>query len=315
METVVDDETGEEVTRQVTEPVFDDAGDPVMAPVEGERYTSSERFRGLLETYQRIAAEKKTDMLLFVAGENVPELEDPQGRRVQERRMRLKSRLYFITQEGNIYQIAYGRSTEVQLLNYLFGNANTENILASLKFMGREMFKEGSTYQGFDGAAVGFTLPYQEDENAGSDNIAGLAFGELLRNMGTMEPRYAEQAGGAAVTQLLASRTQRDVYAAFYRGGQKIEMDEEDPTKVADSKPTANIVDVMWRRIHIDPLEPQMELRAVSGWTKPGESKPTTAGVRWRHEIPETAERGMGYGLQASTSEVYGPKIYQADGD
>ncbi|MBD3210883.1 hypothetical protein GF318_05890 [Candidatus Micrarchaeota archaeon] len=326
---------------------------------EGEEVTTSERYGGLLDSYQRIASENQTDMLVFVAGEHVPQLlgrpdwnlssddlqemgvGDPssvdlsqlnehlddmnnasteaqqqearqqaeqmlesmgvtmnqverQTREVeQEERGRLKSRLYFVTEEGNIYQLAYGAHTESQLLNYLYGGANTQHILGSTRFVGQEMMTGDSALHGFDGAAAGFTIPRGEE----GDTVSSLMFGQLVRNLGSMEPRHAEQAVGLAVTNLLQDRDQRDIYAAFYRGSELTEVDEEDPTRITGTRIAHGSVDVMWRRMRVDPLEQSFEARAVGGY-------PATAGFRWRHEIPTSRFETYGYGAMFSMSEI-----------
>ncbi len=128
-------------------------------PATVEEYQTAGRTRGLLDTYQRIARQNRTDMLLFVAGEHVPELSGSSGGAAQEGQDRLRTRLYFITQEGNIYQLAYGIDTRAQLLNYLYAGANTQQVLGSVRAVGRHLLTGDSAAAGFDGAAIGFTLP------------------------------------------------------------------------------------------------------------------------------------------------------------
>ncbi|MDD5172443.1 MAG: hypothetical protein PHF60_05405, partial [Candidatus ainarchaeum sp.] len=389
-------------------------GTEVAGGPETKEVKTAEKTKGVLSTYQRIAKENKTDMLLYVSGEYVPELRGParkdvtrddltgmgvdeddlplstdqlnqdlfdmdhgvdeatkaaaadrveqalegmgislddlneelgkrEGEVLQEEQGRMKGRLYFITQEGNIYQLAYGYDTEAKLNNYLFAGMNRQESLASLKFIGRDMWagmpisdaeyreraaealnidkselsemsrdqikrrlltrgiKEDQITKGvaggFDGAAIGFTVPRTSDEKG--DTFAALAFGELVRNLQTMDPVHAEQAVGLAVTNMLESRAQRDAYAAFYRGAEIVQLKADDRTQLDTGKTehAQTTVDVMWRRMRIDPLEKAWEIRAVGGY-------PTTVGVMGKLEVPQAAGHMHGYGATAAWNEV-----------
>jgi hypothetical protein len=260
---------------------------------------TGERTRGLLETYSRIASQNQTDMLLFVAGEHVPELRGADGQVTQQGEDRLRTRLFFVTREGNIYQLAYGLDTRSQLMNYLFAGANTQQILASFRTIGRDMLTGDSAAAGFDGAAVGFTIP-----RTGGDSFSALAIGNLVRNMQTMDPVHVEQAVGAAVTNLVRDRRARDIYASFYRGAQLVTVDQADRSRIADSTWAQGSGEVMWRRMRIDPMEHQMELRVVGGATRARESVSPIVAARWRHEIPQTSHRQIGYGLSGAYSDT-----------
>lgn len=329
-----------------------------------KKVKTREEFGGVYETYQRIAKENKTDMLVYVKGKLVPELkgrptwdvseenltdlgvEDPSSIDIdqlndllddmenddlskadrdaakqqasemldgvgltldevgdktrsveQEKRGALRSRLAFITQEGDIYQLAFGAHTESQLSNFLYAGANTQQWLASFRFMGKEMMTDDAAAAGFDGAAMGITIPRGKAKEAEGDTVSALAFGQLVKNLSTMDPVHAEEAAGAAVTNILADRRQRDVYAAFYRGAQITELDPEDKTKIANSRWAEGTGEVMWRRMAIKPMEHQMEARFVGGY-------PATAGARWRHEIPVSRYETAGYGALFSYTEV-----------
>jgi hypothetical protein len=389
-------------------------GTDVAGGPETKEVKTVEKTGGVLSTYQRIAKENKTDMLLYVSGEYVPELRGParkdvtmedltgmgveqddlpastdqlnqdlfdmdhgedaeakaaaadrveqalegmgitldevnnelgkrEGQVLQEEQGRMKGRLYFITQEGNIYQLAYGYDTEAKLNNYMFAGMNRQDSLLSMKFIGRDMWVgmplSDAEYMeraaeamgvdkselneltrneikrrlllrgidedqitkgvagGFDGAAVGFTLPRGSDEKG--DTFAALAFGELVRNLQTMDPVHAEQAVGLAVTNMLESRAQRDIYAAFYRGAEIVQLKADDRTQLDTGKTehAQTTVDVMWRRMRIDPLEKAWEIRAVGGY-------PTTAGVMGKLEVPQAQGHMHGYGATAVWNEV-----------
>lgn len=254
--------------------------------------TYRRNIRGLLDTYSRIARTNQTDMLVYVAGKHIPELRDSSGQIVQtDQADQLRSRLYFITQEGNIYQLAYRRD-QAQLLNYLYAGANTQQYLSGLRFLGRQLLTGDSAAAGFDGAAIGFSVP-----RGRGDTASVLALGSLVRNMSSMDPVYAEQALGAAITNILESGAQRDVYAAFYRGAQSVDVDPDDRTRIINPRFTTGTGEVMWRRMRIRPTASAMELRLVGGY-------PTTVGARWRHEIPRGRYRRIGYGISAGYSET-----------
>jgi len=431
-------------------------GTDVEGGPETKEVKTAEKTSGLLSTYQRIAKENKTDMLLFVSGEYVPELRGParkditledlsgmgvedanmppstdnlnqdlydmdhgedaqakqeaadranqaleamgitmddvneafgkrEGEVMQKEEGRMKSRLYFITEEGNVYNLAYGYDTESQLSNYLFAGLNRQEALASFKFIGRDMWaglplsdaeyrqraadaldvdqadlselsrseiknrlkqngiKEDQITKGvaggFDGAALGFTVPagnisdddyregaavalnmnkseldkmskedigkllkkkgISEKQITGGDAYSALAFGELVRNLETLDPVHAEQAVGMAVTNLLDSKAQRDIYAAFYRGAEIVELKEDDRTKLDTDKTkhAETSVEVMWRRMRINPMEKSWELRAVGGY-------PTTVGVMGKLESPQGVYHMHGYGATAAWTEM-----------
>ncbi|MFN7991071.1 MAG: hypothetical protein U0R44_02830, partial [Candidatus Micrarchaeia archaeon] len=228
-------------------------GQPPPQTVTTGDVTTRSRMRGVLDTYSRIARDSGADMLVFVAGEHVPELTTPGGQPgdLQQSEDRLKTRLYLVTREGNIYQVAYGVDTRASLLNYMYAGANTQQVLASARLMGRDSLVSpalsgreereraaagrtpvsGDAARGFDGAAIGFTLP-----TGGGDSFSSLAFGELVRSMSTMDPVHAEQATGLAVTNLLADRRARDIYAVFYRGAQTVDLDPRDRTHITNSR-------------------------------------------------------------------------------
>ncbi|MEW6722304.1 MAG: hypothetical protein AB1324_03515 [Candidatus Micrarchaeota archaeon] len=303
------------------------------------------RTSGILDSYSRIARDNATDMLVFVAGEHVPELRGPpsatgqRGALQREQEDRLRSRLYFVTREGNIYQLNYGLDTRAQLLNYLYGGANTQQVLAGLRFAGREMaptipltdgeirsravthlgltrdvvdgmsidqIREqararnlesrvfgGTPAGGFDGAAIGFTVP-----TSGGDTFSALALGNLVRSMGTMDPVHVEQAVGSAVTNLLASRSHRDIYAAFYRGAQTVTSDPNDRSRITDSRWSEGYGEVMWRRVRAEDVQGyQMELRGVGGY-------PLTAGARFRYEWRPGRYREAAFGATAAYSQL-----------
>ncbi|HSB47402.1 MAG TPA: hypothetical protein VLD37_05285 [Candidatus Bilamarchaeum sp.] len=258
-----------------------------------------ERTAGLLETYSRIARQNSTDMLLFVTGEHLPELRDAGGNVVQQPRDALRSRLYFVTAEGNIYQLAYGFDSNAQLLNYLYGGVNTQQVLAGARTVGRGMLSGDSAAGGFDGAAVGFTVP-----RTGGDSFSALALGQLVRNMSTMDPVHIEQAVGTAVTDLVRDRRARDVYAAFYRGAQLTTVDPADRTHISDVRWATATGELMWRRMRIDPMEHQMELRVVGGAQRSRDGATPIVGARWRHEIPQSRYRRVGYGLAGAYNDI-----------
>ncbi len=146
---------------------------------------------------------------------------------------------------------------------------------------------------GFDGAAVGFTIPTGDD----ADTSTTLMLGQIVRNMGTMDPQHAEEAVGQAVTRILTDGRARDIYAGFYRGAQILEMDPEDSTRVADSRWAEGSGEFMWRRMAIAPRQASMEFRAVGGY-------PLTAGARWRYERQTGAHRSYGHGITAGYTEI-----------
>ncbi len=318
-----------------------------------------ENTSGILQTYSRIARENKTDMLLYVSGTKVPELTGPTPpgspsdylpQITQAESSRMKSRLYFVTEEGNVYQLAHGFDTDSQLMNYLYGGENSRNSLLSMRFSGREMAPTfplseaekrtrianalgigtdqvrllqstpdgttqlnqqlaakgltdkklyGSALQGFDGAAAGITIP-----RSGGDTVSGLAFGQLVKDMGTMDPIAAQHAAGVAVTQMLASRTHRDVYAGFYRGTQTVQMDPTDPTHITNTRFVEATGEVLWRRMHVDPEAYQAEVRAVAG-------TPTTAGLKAKLEWHPRSQVTKGVGLTAGIANINLLSAYQ----
>jgi hypothetical protein len=271
---------------------------PPGGPTTSTTQQTGGRTRGLLDTYARIARESQTDMLLFVAGEHVPELRGPPsatgepGAVTQPGSDRLKSRLYFVTREGDVYQLAYGLDTQAQLLNYLYAGANTQQWLAGVRAVGRQMLTGDSAAGGFDGAAVGFTVP-----RSGGDTFSALALGQLVRSMSDMTPVHVEQAVGMAVTNLLADHRQRDVYASFYRGAQTVTVDQADHSHITDSNFAEGTGEIMWRRVRIDPMAYQAEVRAVGGY-------PLTVGARGRVEWRDSRYRTSALGLTAAYSNL-----------
>ncbi len=250
------------------------------------------RTRGLLETYQRIARQSQTDMLFFVAGEHVPEITGTGGATTQAPEDRLKTRLYFVTREGDVYQLAYGLDTRAQLLNYLYAGANTQQALASARAIGRQMLTSDSAAGGFDGAAVGFTIP-----RTGGDSFSALAIGQLVRSLSTMDPVHAEQAVGMAVTNMLSDRRQRDVYAAFYRGAEMVTVDPQNRAHISDSRFAEGTGEVMWRRMRVDPMAYQAEVRVVGGM-------PLTVGARGRFEWRPSRYQTNAFGITAAYSGI-----------
>ncbi len=309
---------------------------------------SRERYSGLLETYSRIARDSGGDMLVVVGGEHAPELRAPVpegaapgtvGAVLQDERSQLRTRLFYIDgSTGNAYDLAYGIDTHAQILNYLYGSTDTRNILAGLRFAGRNSAvapalsgaertrlierhlglnaeqqaqtgadeierlarEQGvwneingeSALAGFDGAAVGFTIPTTR-----GDTSTTLALGQVVRDMGTMTPQHAEEAMGQAVTHILEDGRARDIYAGFYRGAQILEMNPEDSTSIDGSHWAEGSGEFMWRRMAIAPRQASMEFRAVGGY-------PLTAGARWRYERQTGAHRSYGHGLTGGYTEV-----------
>src|SRR5208283_4086442 len=290
---------------------------------------------------------------------NVPELTQPvppgspsgtPPRITQPESSRLRSRLYFVTEEGNVYQLAHGVDTDSQLMNYLYGGENSQRSLLSMRFSGREMAPTfplsdaekrtrianalgigtdavrqlqstpdgtnqlnqqlaakgitdqklyGTALQGFDGAAAGIAIPRSH-----GDAVSGLAFGQLIKDLGTMNPIAAQHAAGVAVTQLLESRTHRDVYAGFYRGAQTVQMDPTDPTHITNTRFVEATGEVLWRRMHIDPEAYQAEVRAVAG-------TPTTAGFKGKLEWHPRSQVTKGVGLTAGIANINLLSAYQ----
>ena len=253
---------------------------------------------GLLDTYSRIAKDNKTDMLLYVAGNYAPELKGstPAGGGdqpvTQPEYGHLKSRLYFITQEGNVYQLALGLDTQDQLQNYLYAGANTQQYLAGIRALGKGMLTGDSAAHGFDGAAFGFTLP-----KGGADTYSSLAFGELVRDMTAMQPVFVTNAVGNAVTNMLADKKQRDIYAAFYRGDQNVTVDPRDSNHITGTSWAQGSGEIMWRRMRIDPMAYQAEVRAIAGW-------PLTAGVRARLEWKPSRAVTNAVGITAGVTDI-----------
>jgi len=322
----------------------------------GGEYTKEE-FKGLLDSFVRVAKEQKTDMLVFVSGSGTPELLTPvtntdansainaaqdhidaaraAGQDVtemeqklteaqaaydaenyaeadslargitgakpltyQDEEVHLRSKLYFVTQKGDVYQLAYGKDTETQLLNYFYGSADTEKVLASLKFSGEELFKqetkEGAGLAGFDGLAVGATI----------GPFAALGLANVIKNLSTMEPIAVEQAVGAAVQHVIKKPLYKnDIFAAFYRGSETLTVHKDiDPVtaeekgiySIAGSEHTATTIELMWRHIPPDPkLDPAWELRVVGG-------APLTVGAQYKMAFPS----GKAFGVSVSYTEV-----------
>ncbi|MFZ5501062.1 MAG: hypothetical protein ACOY58_04020, partial [Candidatus Micrarchaeota archaeon] len=274
----------------------------VSTPTGGEKTTvetpSAERAKGALESYIDIAKKKGVGMIVYLSGEYVPELKQkttpPTGAEepvTQEKKHELKSRLYFIDQYGNTYQLSYGKKTETELNNWLFGGVDHKNVLASFQFLGKQMLSDNGAAGGFNGAAVGFTIP-----TGGGETFSTLALGQLVRNLSTMTPVSAEQAVGAAVTRLLGSGKHRDVYAGFYRGSETVTTDPNDPTRITNTKTASTTAEVMWRRVSLSPGSYQFEIRAVGGY-------PATAGVSAKVEWTR-GKTTHGAGLTAGYSTV-----------
>lgn len=178
----------------------------------------------------------------------------------QQERGDLKSRLCFVTREGNVYNLAYGAHTETELMNYFFAGTNRQEMLASLKFLGKNMFSNLSAAGGFDGAAFGITLPH-----GGGEAFSGLAFGNIVRDMADMEPTAVQEAVGVATTRMLASGYHRDIYAALYRGDQVLETDPANKDKVTGGEWTNGTGEILWRRMAVAPAPYQFEIRGVGG--------------------------------------------------
>lgn len=330
---------------------------------------------GVLDSYTRLAEENKTDMLVFVNGTYLPELEegiyrnqfatvsdahdaaldsiasaqdyideqtaagedvtelqnllnqaqtefdnenyteaDFLARKVefepmeyQEEELHLRSKLYFVTQEGDIYQLALGADTEAQLLNYFYGSADTDKVLASYRFLGDNTYKlfdketpSAEKGMAFDGAAFGMTVgPY-----------AGLALYNVLRNIGTMEPNAVEQAMGNAVQPLIKnpnSKYKHDIFAAFYRGAESLVvtkgvdpntgLENDTVKKVEIDESVTQTIELMWRHIPPDPKQdPSWEFRTVFPV-----DKNLTVGAKAKLYFPET---GLHLGATAAVTET-----------
>jgi hypothetical protein len=286
----------------------------------GQEYDTTSDTRGVLETYSRIARERGVDMLVMVGGRHAPELRQPttdgsEGPILQQERSELETKVYVIDgQTGNAYELAYGLNTQARILNYLYGAADTRHVLASLRFAGREMGPapglsdaeterrtatgrgEGEPWEGFDGAAVGFTIPRGNDDHGG-DNYSFLALQQLVRSMGDGVAVHEEEAAGAAITNLLESGRARDIYAAFYRGAQTVDSSAANPREVTNPQWAQGTGEVMWRRMAIAPRQASFEARVVAGY-------PTTIGGRWRYERQTGAHTRYGHGLTAGYTEV-----------
>ena len=220
----------------------------------------------------------------------------------QEEEIQLRSKLYFITPKGNIYQLAYGKDTEAQLMNYFFGSADTEKVLASLRFWGEEMFKEeGKPAAGFDGAAFGVNIgPY-----------TALGLYNLVANVGTMEPLAVQQALGMAIQNVIKKPVyKKDIIAAFYRGAEKLkvtnEIDEETGAikgiqSVEYDKSETQTVEVMWRHVPPNPkLDPAWEVRVAGG-------VPFTVGAKAKATVPKKG----GWGATLAYTELDYLKDYR----
>lgn len=284
--------------------------------VAGQEYDTTSDTRGVLETYSRIARERGVDMLVMVGGRHAPELRQPnadgsEGPVVQQERSELESRVYIIDgQTGNAYELAYGLNTHSRILNYLYGATDTRHVLASLRFAGREMAPApdlssaeterrdasgrgaGEPWQGFDGAALGFTIPRD-----GGDNFSFLSLQQLVRTMGDGVAVSEEQAAGAAITNLLDSGRARDIYAAFYRGAQTVDSSAANPRQVENPQWAQGSGEVMWRRMAIAPRQASFEARVVGGY-------PMTIGGRWRYERQTGTHTRYGHGLTAGYTEI-----------
>ncbi len=287
----------------------------------GKREVIDKSIQGTLESYSTIARKKGVDMYVFVTGRYNPELKAGEPRDVvQEKLGKLETRLYVVTKEGDIYQVACGRDTEVDMLNYLFGEADHNNVLASLRYMGRKMFKNDLPMRGFDGMAVGFTIAPKEKLT-----LAGLAAMNVVRPfLESSEPEaqlnaryYLEHSAALAVTYNF--RKSQHVYAAFLRGSEKVgAVPTAGPVRRggAEVAPpgspfvgsgvrtkrewTSWNIEAMWRRMP-KPREKErmhaMEAGAIVG-------SPSTFGGRWMHEIPLRYKRRIGYGVIAGRTVI-----------
>ena len=329
--------------------------------VSSAKTPTAQKTKGLIETFTRIGRENKSDMLFYVAGEEAPELTgavpagSPAGTVApitQTQSGKMKSRLVLVTQEGNVYQSDFGYNSQSQLSNYLYVGANRQEMLASTRFMGRDMTPTfplsdaekrpillkaasdnkitqnndgttritedylrtpggaaavekalaskgitddklyGSAWKGFNGAAIGFTIP-----RSGGDAVSVLALGQLVRNMSTMDPVHAEQAAAAAFTRLAGTGRHRDIIAVFYRGSERTDLDPADRTHITNSTFTQGSGEVLWRRMQLDPEAYQAEVRFVAG-------KPLTVGVRARLERHPRVGLTKGYGLTAGITDI-----------
>ncbi|NYZ76897.1 hypothetical protein H0O02_01120 [Candidatus Micrarchaeota archaeon] len=123
--------------------------------------------------------------------------------------LRLKGKLYFITKNGDTYQVAYGKDTETEFMNYLFGEADTKNVYGSVKMLGKEMFKEEAQLGGFNGAALGITIP------AKKKGFAAAGLGEAVPTLKGEKMAYEEVAAGVSVSKLYS---EGDVTIGIFRG-------------------------------------------------------------------------------------------------
>ena len=297
-----------------------------------QEYTQEENTRGILETYSRIAQETGHYLYVVVAGTHVPELRAPagegeeQGRLLQAEEERLRTRVYIVAPDGSIVQAAYGLegiyvpdpttgemvNVGSQFMNYLYFGVNANRDfglggapwLASTRFRGRDMLTSDLAAAGFDGAAIGFTIPTGEEEDAYSF-MGFYGFARSLVDMDTvsgrisaMTPYEGRQAAGMALTNLLDSGSARDVYAVFYRGTQTVTVNPENNAEITDYSWATGTGEVMWRRIGIDELAPSWEIRVAAG------GPPLTLAARARLEYPLSPYRSFGLGATVGYSTV-----------
>ena len=109
-------------------------------------------------------AEKNGAMLFYI-----PDIYEEENIIGEERkvRMHLAGKIYYVNPNGEVYQLAVGHNTEDMLKQFVYGSAETENILASLRKYG---LLEKEKFGDF-GGAIGFTL----------DKIAAFAMEDAIR--------------------------------------------------------------------------------------------------------------------------------------
>ncbi|MBI5046262.1 hypothetical protein HZC07_00835, partial [Candidatus Micrarchaeota archaeon] len=280
---------------------------PLQSTRQNISYTSTETSdvmtaetrTTLFEAVGEIAKKGQHRMLFFVADRKSASRQQLTGP-LNETDSGLKIRILESDEKGNVEQLATINDRNSNLLNLTFGNVNWDQLLLSTKFVGKQKFEQGSAARGFDGAAIGFTIPTTDGNNA-----CGLAFTQMIRNFSTMEPVAMEEAVGTALSYLLRGDRQRGVFAAIYRGAQDVitqgaetltDKTDDNPAKITDVRAAQHNVELLWRVVPVSDSssrryrESAWEINAVLGGKALGAVGPTALAVKGRYETPTESE-------------------------
>ena len=239
-----------------------------------------------------VALSKRTGQSILVYIPEIYEEETATGEKTEEKK-RLAGKIYYVNPNGEVYQLAVGHNEEDMLKQFLYGSAEKENILASIRKYGP--WKEGEF--GDFGGAIGFTL----------DKIAAFAMEDAIRRT-TMTsemvgdtPIYKvnlKPVGYSGVVALAINGVGDGTLAFIMRGGTPAPVEEK-------AKEGVYTLETIYRKIK---PSKEWEIRGVVGY-------PLTVGGVYKERTKKFGKEEGLYAKAAVGKEIFYENIFSKENE